>query len=194
MKRAQLAAGDPALAPTTDLDVAAGQVERIAGPPSHGARQLLQFVSEHPDAAARTCAEGHLTASAFVVDPIRARALLLFHAKLRRWLQPGGHADGDTNLAAVALREATEESGIEGLRVQVPAMQVDVHRVAPPGEASHRHFDVRFLVVTPDRPVVTRNHESTDHRWVGRDDDLAALGADPGLVELARMAFAAAGC
>ncbi len=194
MTGALLAVGDPALAPTADLRVAVSQVEQVADRPSPGARRLLRFVADHPDAAARTCATGHLTASAFVVDPSRARAVLLFHAKLQRWLQPGGHADGDANLAAVALREATEETGIEGLRVRVPAIHVDVHRVAPPGELPHDHFDVRFLVVTPDRPVVARNHESTDHRWIAAEDDLAVLGADPGLIELARLAFDAAGC
>ena len=88
---------------------------------------MLAFVDAHPDALWRSCAEGHLTGSALVVDAAAERVLLLFHRKVRRWLQPGGHVDGDANLAGVALREATEETGIEGLRVVVPAIDLDIH-------------------------------------------------------------------
>jgi len=127
---------------------------------------VLDFVAAHPGAAHRACAEGHLTGSALVVNANGDRTLLMLHAKLGRWFQPGGHADGDTNLAAVAHREATEETGMDGLMVALPAIDVDVHRVEPPGEAPHLHLDVRFLVIAPPGAVESANEESRALRWI----------------------------
>src|SRR3546814_2656317 len=83
-----------------------------------------------------------------MLDPSTGHVLLLFHAKVQRWLQPGGHADGDANPAHVALREAEEESVIEGLRVVTPAVDLDVHvfHNAKVDEPDHLHLDVRHLV------------------------------------------------
>ncbi len=145
------------------------------------------LIDDHPDAALRTCQPGHLTGSALVVDHAGANTLLLLHAKLGRWLQPGGHADGDANLAAVALREATEETGIVGLRIWPEPLHLDIHRVDPPGEDPHLHYDVRFLVQAPDGAEPRPNHESTDMRWVPLDV-LADFVSDPGLVRLAELA------
>ena len=127
---------------------------------------MLSFLADHDDAAHRANVAGHLTGSALVVDASRARTALMLHRKLGRWFQPGGHADGDANLAGVALREAAEETGLVGLRVVVPAIDVDVHEVAPPGEAPHLHLDVRFLVIAPDGAELVSNEESLDLRWV----------------------------
>jgi 8-oxo-dGTP pyrophosphatase MutT (NUDIX family) len=153
--------------------------------------RVLELIDAHPDIADRTCRPGHLTGSAFVVDPSRDVCLLLFHTKLQRWLQPGGHADGDTNLARVAWREATEETGIEGLVVVAPAIDVDIHRVDPPKEDAHLHLDVRYLVIAPPGAEAVGNHESQGFRWVG----LAEFGdydLDEGHHRMARTGFAAA--
>ena len=128
--------------------------------------RLLELVDTDELAADRRNRPGHLTGSGLVVDRSRSAALLMLHAKLGRWFQPGGHADGNTNLAAVALQEATEETGIGGLAVVAPAIDVDVHRVEPPGEDAHRHFDLRFLILAPDGAVEHANHESRALRWV----------------------------
>src|SRR5699024_10792704 len=109
---------------------------------------------------------GHLTGSAVVVDSIGERALLMLHAKLGRWFQPGGHADGDMNLAAVALREATEETGMADLRIALPAIDVDIHEVEPPTEDPHLHLDLRFLVIAPEGAREEANEESLALRWV----------------------------
>lgn len=167
-----LAADHPDLAARTDLGAAVATLQRavLADPEADGNRRaVLAFVADHPDAAVRTSVEGHLTGSALVVDADGERTLLLLHRKLGRWFQPGGHADGDANLAGVALREATEETGIAGLRVVVPAIDVDVHRVEPPHEAPHLHLDVRFLVLAPDGAVEVGNEESLALAWVGLD-------------------------
>jgi 8-oxo-dGTP pyrophosphatase MutT (NUDIX family) len=102
-----------------------------------------------------------------VVDPAKGRTLLMLHRKLGRWFQPGGHADGDANLAHVAFREATEETGIEGLAVVVPAIDVDVHEVHLP-DGVHLHLDVRYLVLAPADAVAPGNHESVRLAWVDR--------------------------
>lgn len=90
----------------------------------------------------------------------------MLHRKLGRWFQPGGHADGDANLAAVALKEAQEETGLDGLEVVVPAIDVDVHRVEPPREPAHLHLDTRYLVLAPAGAHEHANEESLALRWV----------------------------
>lgn len=193
-----LGAGDPATGPSGDLAVARGHVEAalsgadpaVVAEAEATRKEMLAFVDEHPDALHRSCVEGHLTGSAMVVDPGTLRFLFMLHAKVGRWLQPGGHADGDAALPGVALREATEETGIEGLRVAAPAVDLDVHRFEAAGEVPHLHFDVRYLVVAPPGAVAEGNHESRGLRWAGVDD-LAALDLDPGTHRLARNALAA---
>lgn len=189
----RLMAGDP---PTGGgLDDAVATIGAAIGgdPASEAARdEILAFVAEHPDALVRTCLEGHLTGSALVVHDDRERMLLMLHAKLGRWLQPGGHADGEGHLAAVALREAGEETGIAGLRVAVPAVDCDVHVIpARPGEPEHRHLDIRFVVLAPPDATVVGNDESHQLRWV----DLATLdelAGDDSLRRLARAGLAVA--
>ena len=163
-----------------------GQVS--SGPPGPERTRVLDMVDRHEDALLRSCRPGHLTGSALVVDPSDRRILVLFHTKLQRWLQPGGHADGDGDLARVALREAIEETGIAGLRVCEPPVDLDVHVVDPPAEDAHEHHDVRYLVVAPPGAVAVGNHESEVLRWVHRHE-LEELGADRGLLRLADRAL-----
>lgn len=154
-------------------------------------RQMVAFAAEHPDALHRSCGAGHFTGSALVVDPSTDRVLVLFHRKLQRWLQPGGHADGNANMPATALREATEETGIDGLRVVLPVVDLDIHEVRPPGEPAHLHLDLRFLVLAPARAMPTGNHESEALRWVAFDE-LPDVEADAGLTRLAERGLALA--
>lgn len=152
---------------------------------------MLAFAAGHPDALWRTCGEGHFTGSALVVDDVAERVLVLFHTKLQKWLQPGGHLDGDANLAASALREADEETGIAGLRVLAPAVDLDIHEVRPPSEAPHLHLDVRFVVLAPQGATVVGNHESEALRWV-LPAELDDLGADESLHRLTGRGLALA--
>ena len=147
--------------------------------------EMLAFANEHPDSLLRTCEAGHFTGSALVVHDDRERLLLMLHAKAGLWLQPGGHADGQADLGDVALREATEETGIARLQVVRPAIDLDIHvfrpRVGPP----HTHLDVRYLVLAPPGGEPTGNHESEDIRWVTLAE-LPGYGVDDGLIRLAR--------
>lgn len=184
---------DPeSLGPSNDRDVARQLLGAATGKGFDQDRdRILELVDAHDDIAVRTCRPGHLTGSAFVVDPSRMVCLLMFHTKLQRWLQPGGHADGDTNLAHVALREASEETGIAGLSVVTPAIDVDIHRVDPPKEDAHLHLDVRYLVIAPAGAEPSGNHESQALRWV-TEAELDDFDVDDGLRRMAAAGFRAA--
>ena len=187
-----LAAGDPDLAPSSRIGDAWAAIAEVDAPELAEARAAIrELLAGRPRPLHRDERPGHLTGSALVVDPSRRRTLLLLHTKLGIWVQPGGHADGDANLAGVALREATEETGIEGLRVWPLAVDLDVHRVDPPAEDAHRHHDVRFVVLAPAGAEVATNHESRDHRWVTLDE-LDPLGVDDGTRRLVRRGLAVA--
>lgn len=155
-------------------------------------RRLLEFAARHPDALHRSCAAGHLTASAWVVNDAATHGLVLLHAKIGRWLQPGGHADGEAALASVVLREATEETGIEGLKVHSEPVDIDVHLFVnrKQREPDHLHFDVRYLIRAPRGAVAQRNHESDALRWVAAPDIAdPELGLDASTRRLARYGF-----
>ena len=149
--------------------------------------RLVAFVGAHPDAFERALTIGHVTASAWIVDPSRTRALLLHHRKLGKWLQPGGHVDGDPDVRAAALREAREECGLASLRFAAPGIyDVDVHPIpARPGEPAHDHYDVRFAFeADPAEPLVV-NAESQEVAWIALDA-LDAYGVDESVLRLAR--------
>lgn len=129
---------------------------------------ITSFVRRHPDSLHRSQTLGHLTGSAWIVDPARSRTLLTHHRKLDKWLQPGGHADGESDLCAVAMREAVEETGVAGLRLVSPSIyDVDRHWIPARGDvAGHWHLDIRFMIeADPSRPFVVTD-ESHDLAWV----------------------------
>ena len=147
---------------------------------------MMQFGREHGDEALhRSCAPGHFTASSLVVERGTNRFVVLFHTKLEKWLQPGGHVDGISNLPAASLREAIEETGMADLVVALPAVDLDIHEVRPPKEQPHLHYDIRFVVLAPTGAEPVRNHESRDIRWV-TIDELDTLDVDESVYRLAR--------
>jgi 8-oxo-dGTP pyrophosphatase MutT (NUDIX family) len=145
----------------------------------------LDHLGEHPDGMWKACADGHITASALVVDPDRERVLLTLHRKLRMWLQTGGHCEpGDATLAGAALREAAEESGVSGLTVLGggPA-RLDRH-LTP----CAWHLDAQYVALAPSGAEETMSEESLDLRWFGYD--AVAAVADDSVVRLVDRARA----
>jgi 8-oxo-dGTP pyrophosphatase MutT (NUDIX family) len=136
------------------------------------ADRIRTFIRAHEDCFVRTCRPGHLTGSAWILSPDHASVLLVHHRKLARWLQPGGHADGEADLFRVALREAREETGLVRLTAfdgEEP-LDLDVHEIPAHGaEPPHLHLDVRFLLVAAPGETPRASEESTAVRWVRRD-------------------------
>jgi 8-oxo-dGTP pyrophosphatase MutT (NUDIX family) len=153
------------------------------------ARRIADLIVASPRAAYRDNFDpGHLTGSAWVVDPASAKVLLLHHAKLGRWLQPGGHADGEYDLAAVALREAREESGLSSLALQSDRIfDIDIHPIpARAHEPAHLHFDVRYVVRADSTEAPRINHESHNVAWI-EVANIAQLTSDESVLRMAQI-------
>jgi 8-oxo-dGTP pyrophosphatase MutT (NUDIX family) len=128
------------------------------------------FVLEHENCFYRELWPAHVTGSAWVVNPTRDQALLLHHRKHDQWFQPGGHADGDADILRVALRETSEETGLEPSHIRLvdgDLFDVDIHSI-PAGVygPQHEHIDCRFLVEMDDDIEIPGNDESHQVIWV----------------------------
>jgi 8-oxo-dGTP pyrophosphatase MutT (NUDIX family) len=145
-----------------------------------------ELLADSADAYRRERLAGHFTASAFVVDRSGTRTLLTHHRKLGLWLQPGGHADGECDLTAVALQEAREETGLPGLRLEPGLFDLDRHWIPEhKGVPGHWHYDVRYVVRAGEVEAFVVSEESHDLAW----RDIAALAADDNAdASLRRMA------
>ncbi|BCI52119.1 NUDIX hydrolase [Mycolicibacterium litorale] len=148
---------------------------------------VLAFLAARPDGCLRSCVPGHVTASALVLDHTGTHTVLTLHPRFGRWLQVGGHCEPeDEDVVAAALREAREESGIDGLVIDPHLAAVHVHPVTCSLGVPTRHLDLQFLVRAPEGARITRSDESLDLRWWPLD----ALPADTdfGLAQLAAEA------
>jgi len=145
------------------------------------------FGRAHADAFERSCVPGHYTGSAWLVSADGERVLLLHHRKLDRWLQPGGHADGDTDLARVALREAEEETGLADLALEPGIYDLDRHLIpARKQDPEHWHYDVRFVVRALGSERFTVSDESHALEWRPVADVAEDASADPSVRRMAR--------
>lgn len=156
--------------------------------PAHDAvrHAVLAFALARPDACQRACVPGHVTASALVLDHSGRNALLTLHPRLGRWVQLGGHCeDTDADIAAAALREATEESGIDALTIDSGLAALHVHPVTCSLGVPTRHLDMQFIAHAPPDAEITCSEESLDLRWWPLGD---MLGGDYGLTQLAKVA------
>ena len=148
---------------------------------------VLAFLAARPDGCLRACVPGHVTGSALVLDHTGTHALLTLHPRFGRWLQLGGHCEEtDADIVAAALREATEESGIDDLVIDPEPAALHVHPVTCSLGVPTRHLDVQFVVHAPPNAEIAVSDESLDLRWWPLD----ALPADCdfGLTQLADSA------
>lgn len=152
---------------------------------SDAGAMFLALLDDAEDPFVRERFAGHFTASAWLVDAAGERLLMTHHRKLDRWLQLGGHADGDRDLAAVALREAEEESGLTDLVVEPEIFDLDRHWIPGRGDVpGHWHYDVRYVVRATGAEDFIVSDESHALAWRG----IAGLLDDPGLdPSIARM-------
>lgn len=130
-------------------------------------RELL----EAPRSFFRDHLPGHFTGSAFIINPSRSKTLLIHHAKLNKWLQPGGHADGDEHILNVALREAREETGLqEIIPMSEDFFDIDIHEIPSRADfPTHFHYDFRYLLMADEKLPFQINEESLDAKWVDLD-------------------------
>lgn len=146
------------------------------------ADRILALVERHADCFSRACRPGHVTGSAWIVSADRRRCLLAHHGKLDRWLQLGGHADGQSHVDEVALREAREESGMSGFDLvaingAVMPLDIDVHQIPARCdvdgrilEDAHEHHDVRFLLIAHAGQQICASDESHQIAWCTPDE------------------------
>ena len=155
------------------------------------AADFAALLDDPEDPFVRGRLAGHFTASAWLVDRAGERLLMTHHRKLDRWLQLGGHADGDRDLAAVALKEAEEESGLAGLTVEPALFDLDRHWIPDRGDVpGHWHYDARYVVRATVDEAFTVSDESHALAWRG----IAALADDPNVdASIVRMASKWAG-
>lgn len=150
-------------------------------------QRYVDHLAAHPDGMTRTCYPDHLTASTLVMSADGSRVLLTLHAKARQWFQFGGHCEpSDTTLAGAALREALEESGLDGLSLSPVPVQLSEHAVpfCDPRGGVH-HLDVRFLAIAPEGVDHAISDESLDVAWWPAD---ALPDPQPDMLELVELA------
>ena len=140
-----------------------------AYPEEKAPHDMLKFLDKDNGCFSRNSYNGHFTGSAWIVSPDRSRILMTHHKKLEKWIQLGGHADGEDDLLKVALREAKEESGIQQFKVlSEEIFDLDIHEIPQNNsELGHLHYDVRFLIeADPTGEAVIISDESYDVTWI----------------------------
>lgn len=147
--------------------------------------QVLAFVAGVPLPWSRSTVEGHLTASAWIINPTLSRTLLVHHRKLDRWLQPGGHIEDDADLLSASVREAREECGLtEFAPLATTIFDIDVHPIpASAKEPAHLHYDIRFALVADDTQATAVSAESKAVRWFDLDE-VSTWPIDPSITRM----------
>lgn len=143
---------------------------------------------KHPDAFQRHHLPGHITGSSWILDYSRQFVLLVHHGTLNKWLQPGGHADGEENVINVARREAQEETGVQQFKLlQTDIFDLDIHPIpARKGFPDHLHYDIRFLFEADKNEKVIVSEESHDVAWMAIDQLEKITENNPSMMRMAR--------
>jgi len=134
-------------------------------------QRMLAFIKQYHNCFERSLKVGHITASGWLLNKDQTKALLMHHTKLDKWFQLGGHCDGNSDVLAVAIKEAQEESGIMNIApVSQEIFDIDIHLIPEnKKEKAHYHYDVRFLLCVTSDEKISQNQESKELRWISRD-------------------------
>lgn len=129
---------------------------------------FLSFIKQYSDCFERTQKLGHITGSSWIINKTGNKALLTHHKKLDRWLQLGGHADGEPDIIKVSRKEAEEESGLKSLQLYSENIfDIDIHIIPTrKTEPEHLHYDVRFLFIADEDEALTISEESKNLAWI----------------------------
>lgn len=130
--------------------------------------RFKSLLSNFPNCYERSLSTGHITGSAWIVDKAGSSALLVHHKKLNRWLQPGGHADGEQDIVSVATKEAMEETGLKSLELFSKGIfDIDIHLIPTHKEVkSHFHHDIRFIFIADSNEKYIVSDESNELSWI----------------------------
>ena len=152
--------------------------------------QFLELL-KHPDAYKRSHLPGHMTGSAWIIDQSKQYALLVHHAKLNRWLQPGGHADGDEDIVGVARKEAAEETGLKTLTLLEPLFDIDIHPIPERKDfPTHDHYDIRCLFMADKNERIVVSEESHAVEWIPLEDALVKSGGNDSIKRMVEKCMA----
>jgi len=148
--------------------------------------RFVDLINSYDNCFERSLLSGHITGSAWIVDQDMTHAFLTHHAKLNRWLQPGGHADGDENVARVALKEALEETGMEGLSLYAEQFfDLDIHPIPErKGVPEHEHFDIRYMIIADRAQRFEVSEESHDLAWIPMEKVAEYTGSNDSILRM----------
>lgn len=152
--------------------------------------RFRQFVDENDQCFDRSLRAGHVTGSAWIIDKKKAYALFTHHKKLNKWLQLGGHADGNCDIFAVALQEAQEESGLKNIvALSDQIFDIDIHLVTDRHFGEHHHYDVRFLFEADCSEKLVISHESNELQWIALNE-AKSLVTEPSVLRMLNKTLA----
>lgn len=149
---------------------------------------MLHFLRTNPDAYERSNSMAHMTASSWVISPDGKHVVMVYHNIYRSWSWTGGHADGDSDLLAVAIREAQEETGLQNLQpvgdgiISLECLTVDGHEKKGAYVSSHIHLNVTYLLRAGDENLQEKPDENSGVAWFTPEEALAA-STEPWMVE-----------
>ena len=150
----------------------------------------INFMRDYENCFERSNLHGHITGSGWIINTRLTHCLLVHHRKLSRWLQPGGHADGNGNVMHVAEMEVSEETGLETYQLIPGIFDVDVHRIpARKSDPEHYHFDIRYLFMAELDAPLRVSSESNALRWISMDQLHEYTGDEASMVRLLKKSY-----